>query len=114
MSRPTTAPMTTPAAVSHGPMVVVIASSSKHTALGIHRRSSRSSAAGLEADRDGSPSSHLPAANEAGKHAGPRGHNDQGDRDPREVLGREPPDHQQAEVDLDDVPAPGDEQEAQR
>ena len=55
MSRPTTAPMTTPAAVSHGPMVVVITSSSKHTALGIHRRSSRSIARALRPIGTGRP-----------------------------------------------------------
>ena len=46
MSRPTTAPTTTPAAVSHGPAVVVSASSSRHDHDEIQNRPSEVDARG--------------------------------------------------------------------
>ncbi len=55
---------------------------------------------------------HLALVDDASDQAADEGGHGQADGHPRQVDVREPPDHQQAEVDLDDLPTTGDGDEA--
>ena len=72
---------------------------------------SRSSATGDLRDVGHTPAADLSSSDEPGEEPAPGGEADHGDGEAQDVRLRESADHQQAQIDADDVPPSGDEDE---